>query len=478
MPKTQSETQSETQTLDIAKIERIFDKIAARAKQDGVEAELLVEAGERLSLSVNEGKLEKFDSSESRVAGLRVILNGVEGYCWTESLEMEDLESAYAEAIENAKFASRGRTPEQMKAEAVELYSGGTAPVEDKSLFNESLSEVSIDEKIARAVSLEKQTKNADSRIASVPYNSYGEASGDFLVFNTRGVRARQRRTSVSGYTYCLAKQGEESRMAGDSFFTRDAKGVADQVLSDVAKHAVEKALLKLGACSPETGRYPILIDRDVVAEVFGLVAGYFSAKAVSEKTSIFGHDLGKAIASPLLTLTDDPSIPEGVGNRAFDAEGATTLKTSLIEKGVLKSFMTNSVYARRMKLPHTANASRSAKGELEIGPSNLVIQPGKMSFEELAKVHPKFIYVTDFTGYHAGFREGSGEFSFQSEGELWENGKRVKALCNFVVAGSIREMFEGIEQVGARVTKKTSSVVAPDLLISSLSVAGSVAGA
>lgn len=459
-------------SLDIGKIERNFETIAARAKKDGVEAELLVESGDRLSLSVNEGKLEKFDSSESRVAGLRVILNGVEGYCWTESLEIEDLESAYTEAIENAKFASRGRTPEQMKAEAVELYAGAAAK-EDTSLFNDSLVKVSIDEKIARAIALEKQTKNADQRIASVPYNSYGEASGEFLVFNTKGVRARQRRTSVSGYAYCLAKQGEESRMAGESFFTRDAKGVADQILNDVAQQAAQKALLKLGASSPETGRYPILIDRDVVGEVFGLVAGYFSAKAVSEKTSIFGRDLGKTIASPLLTLSDDPSIPNGVGNRAFDAEGAVTGKTSLIENGVLKSFMTNSVYARRMKLPHTANASRSAKGELEIGPSNLVIKPGTKSFEELAKIHPKFIYVTDFTGYHAGFREGSGEFSFQSEGELWENGKRVKALCNFVVAGSIREMFEGIEEVGARVTKKTSSVVAPDLLISSLSVAG-----
>lgn len=466
-------TQSSGGALDIQKIESIFEKIASRAKADGVEAELLVESGDRLSLSVNEGKLEKFDSSESRVAGLRVILNGVEGYCWTESLESADLESAYTEAIENAKFASRGRTAEQMKSEAVQLYSGGAVAKEDPSLFNDSLTKVSIDDKIARAIALEKQTKNADQRIASVPYNSYGEASGEFLVFNTKGVRARQRRTSVSGYAYCLAKQGEESRMAGESFFTRDAQGVADQVLNDVAKHAAEKALLKLGASSPETGRYPVLIDRDVVAEVFGLVAGYFSAKAVSEKTSIFGHDLGKNIASPHLTLTDDPSIPDGVGNRAFDAEGAVTLKTPLIEKGVLKSFMTNSVYARKMKLPHTANASRSAKGELEIGPSNLVIKPGTKSFEELAKIHPKFIYVTDFTGYHAGFREGSGEFSFQSEGELWENGKRVKALCNFVVAGSIREMFEGIEEVGARVTKKTSSVVAPDLLISSLSVAG-----
>ncbi len=459
--------------LDAEKLETNFAKIAALAQRDGSEAELLVESGESVRLSVNEGKLEKFDSSQSHVGGLRVILGGVEGYCWTESLEAADLEAAYSEALENAKFASRGRTPEQLKADAVELYSASTGANEDPTLFNESLTRVSMDEKVARAMEIERRTKATDSRIASVPYNSYGESSGEFLVFNTRGVRARQRRTSVSGYSYCLAKQGDESRMAGESFFTRDALQVADTVIEEVANTAAEKALLKLGASSPETGRYPILIDRDVVAEVFGLIVGYFSAKSVSEKTSIFGDDMGKNIASPLLTLIDDPSVVDGVGNRTFDAEGAASKKTSLIEKGVLKSFLTNSVYARKLGLPHTASAARSPKGELDIGPSNLVVVAGQESFEELVKTHKKFIYVTDFTGYHAGFREGSGEFGFQSEGELWENGKRVKALCNFVVAGSIRELLEGIEKVSSRTTKKVSTVLAPDLLIKSLSVAG-----
>lgn len=459
--------------VDAVKLEESFARIAALAKRDGTEAELLVEAAESLRLSSNDGKLEKFDSSQSHVGGIRVILNGVEGYCWTESLETEDLEKAYVEAMENAKFAMRGRTPEQLKTEAVELYSASDVVNEDPELFNESLGAVSIDAKIERALEIERRTKAADQRISSVPYNSYGESNGEFFVFNTRGIRARQRRTSVSGYAYCLAKHGDESRMAGDSFFTRDSLQVAEHVLDEVARTAAEKALLKLGASSPETGRYPIVIDRDVVAEVFGLIVGYFSAKSIAEKTSIFEGDLGKNIASPLLSLIDDPGVPGGLGNRNFDAEGAAAKKTELIRNGVLNSFLTNSVYARRLALPHTASASRSAKGELDIGPSNLVVQPGSASFEDLLAAYPKVIYVTDFTGYHAGFREGSGEFSFQSEGELWENGKRVKALCNFVVAGSIRELLMGVENVSSRTNKKVSSVLAPDLLIQSLSVAG-----
>lgn len=459
--------------FDAAQLETCFSGISDIAKRDHAEVELLVEGGETLRLSVNEGKLEKFDSSQSHVGGLRVILNGVEGYCWTESLADDDLQAAYYEALENARFAARGRTADQLATEAVEMFQPESKVVEDTSLFNDSLTSVSIDDKIARAIEIERRTKETDARIASVPYNSYGESSGEFLVFNSRGVRGRQRRTSVSGYSYCLAKQGDETRMAGESFFTRDASVVASAVLDEVARTAAEKALSKLGASSPETGRYPIVIDRDVVAELFGLIVGYFSAKSVSEKTSIFGEDLGKPIASPLLSLTDDPAISGGVGNQTFDAEGAPARKTELIRDGVLKSFLTNSVYAKKLRLPHTANASRSPKGELGIGPSNLIVAPGKDSFESLLKAYPKLIYVTDFTGYHAGFREGSGEFGFQSEGELFENGKRTKALCNFVVAGSIRELLSGVEKVSSRTTKIVSSVVAPDLLITSLSVAG-----
>jgi PmbA protein len=468
--------------LNTEKLESSFSKIANLAKRDGTEAELLVESGESIRLSVNDGKLEKFDSSQSHVGGLRVILGGVEGYCWTESLEDQDLEAAYFEAVENAKFASRGRTAEQLKAEAVELYSSSTSVEEDPNLFNDSLEHVPMDRKIERAIDIERKTKEVDPRISTVPYNSYAESNGEFLIFNTRGVRARQRRTSVSGYAYCLAKQGDESRMAGDSFFTRDASKIAADV-NDVAKSAGQKAVQKLGAVSPETGRYPVVIDREVVAEVFGLIAGYFSAKSISERTSIFGSmnqmtgkpetELGKAVASRLLTITDDPNLQDGVGNRNFDSEGAKSAKTDLIRNGVLTSFLTNSTYAKKLGLKHTASASRSAKDELDIGPSNLVVAAGSDSIEDLLASHPRLIYITDFTGYHAGFRAGSGEFGFQSEGELWENGKRVKALCNFVVAGSIRELMMNIEKVSSRMTKKTSSVLAPDLLISSLSVAG-----
>ncbi len=478
-----NETQTtQSSALDFVKLENEFTRLANLAKADGVELELIVERGETLGLSVSQGKLEKFDSSNSQVGGLRVVMNGVEGYSWTESLDEKDLTAAYRDAIESAKFSARGnamRTADERAKEMIELWgiADGIQPVkEDSALFNDTLGKVSMDSKIDRAKMLELKSKERDSRIANVPYNRYSETSGEVMIFNSKGVRAHQRRTGVMGYTYCLAKSGEESRMAGESFFTRNA---TDVPIAETAALAAEKAVNKLGSVSPETGRYPIVIDREVAAEVFGLIADYFSAKSLAERTTIYGKrpepaaNLGQVIGSSVLQITDDPTLEGGIGNRPFDSEGAPTGPTLLVENGILKSFMTNSVYAKRLKLPHTANASRSARSQLDVGPSNLVVAPGSESLQQLLASYPKLIYITDFTGYHAGFQHGSGSFSFQSEGELFENGKKVKSLCNFVVAGSIDEMLNGLEKVSSRLSPKSSSVIAPDLLIKSLSVAG-----
>lgn len=445
-----------------------FAKISELARRDGVEAELLVEAGESLKLSVSEGKIEKFDASQSQVGGLRVILDGVEGYSWTESLEEGDLESAYAEALQNAKFAIRGGPV--VAAERVTLYSGAEVK-EDPSLFNDSQERFSIEEKIERAKALEREAKAIDPRIAKVPYNAYVESKGEVLVMNTKGVRARQRSSGVYCYAYCLAKQGEETRSAGESSFTR----FADQVsIRETAHDAALQTIEKLGAVSPATGEYPMIIRNDVAAHFFALFKNYFSAKAVAEKTSLFAGDRGQQIASSLLTISDEPRLKDGIGNRVFDAEGAPTAKVDVIKNGRLENFLTNTAYARRLGLPHTASADRSARGVLDVGFSNFVIEAGKDDFAALTKRYPKVIVITSFQGYHSGFNEGSGDFSLSAEGELWENGAKVKPLNGFVVSGSVKTLLRDIEMVSNRLCKIKSSDIAPDLLIRSLAVAGS----
>jgi PmbA protein len=452
--------------VDSIQIEPIFEKIERSAKADGCEVELLLEAGERFSVSFESGKLEKYDTSSSRCAGFRVIDHGYEGYSYSEDLSEAALMLAYRKALENAKFTAKAADPSRQ----VRLFRGGGDVAEMPELFNTSGSEMQVSEKIESARKLEAAAKEYDARIASVPYNAYVESEGEIQILTSAGIRRRQRYSGVHAYAYCIARQNEESRMSGESFFTRQARELKTE---EVARVAAQRALEKLGATPPLTGNYPVVIDCEVASEIFGLISDYFSAKAVKERNSLFSDELGNAIASSKLTVVDDPFLKDGLGTRAFDSEGAASCKTTLIENGKLTGFLTNSVYAERMKLPHTASGSRGARGELDISISNMVVQKGQASLEDLLKRHPKLIFVTEFTGYHSGFTAGSGDFSLQAEGELWENGKRVRPLSNFVVSGNIRQLLLSIEDLSSRVRRPVSAVIAPDLLIRELSIAG-----
>jgi PmbA protein len=450
--------------------EEPFNKIQALARKDGVEVEMLVERGDNFSVSFQDGKPEKFNSTTSHCAGFRVLRNGYAGYAFSENLADEALVAAYHEAFENAGFTAQAQDPSQ-KAKLLPA-SIGEAP-ELPQLFNDSLERTSVEKKLEKARQLELEAKSVDARIVSVPYNGYSETNGELMILTSTGLRRRQRSTAVYGYSYCLAKSGDEGRMASEAFFARRPEDIDT---ARIARTAARKAVAKLGAAAPESGMYPIVVENDVACELIGLIADYFSAQRVYEKKSIFAksrEDLGQRVGSASLTITDDPFFEGGVGTRSFDAEGAPSRLTTVVENGVIRNLLTNSVYAERMDLLHTANAARGARSELGIGMSNWVVKRGTKSPEDLLKTYPKIILITDFQGYHAGFNEGSGDFSLQAEGELWEQGVRVKPLANFVVAGNIRQLLMDIEDVSNRYPVITSSVIAPDLLIKSLSIAG-----
>lgn len=451
--------------IEAVNFEKPFEKIQAQARRDGADVEMLVERGESFSTSFQKGKPEKFDSSQSHCAGLRVILNGFEGYSYSENLSDEALMGAYQEALKNAKFTGQAGDSKKISA----LLENSSQVEENLALVNDSLDSLDVPAKLERGKALEATALGADPRITACPYNGYSESQSEVQILNSRGVRRKQRKTSVVGYVYCLAKDGEESKMSGDGFFTRRSEKFDGEKL---AKKAAAETVAKLGAVQPDTGMYPVVIDAEVASSFLGLIVDSFSAKAVEEKNSLFGEDLGKLIASEKLTMVDDPFF-DGMGTRAFDSEGAPVQVTPLIENGKLANFLTNSVLAKRMNLPHTASAARSARSQLDIGISNLVVKKGTETREQLLAKYPKVILITDFTGYHAGYQSGSGDFSLQSEGELWENGKRVKPLFNFVTSGNVKQVLKSIEAVSNTEIPPMSSVVSPDLLVGKLSVAG-----
>lgn len=442
-------------------IKENFQKIVSAAKNDGAKVEMLISGGESLKLGFQQKKLEKFESTQSQMAGLRVIVGASQGYAYTENLSVEALLRTYQDALSNAKTVT--------SEDSVEIPLMSPQKIPSMNLFHPE--EIAMDKKMAVAKSLEESCLNADSRIQSVPYCGFSESTSFRRVLNSEGLDQEFKQNYYTGYAYPLAKEGESSKMDGESFFARSFKDIDAK---ETAEEGVRKSLARLGAQKLKTGNYAVVIDREQFTTILTMISGYFSAKEVHENKSLLKGKLGQKIASEKFQLVDDPLNMRGTSVRPFDSEGAPSQTTVLFEKGVLKNYLTNLEYAKKMNLPHTAHAARSPASAMDIGPTNMVVAKGDKSLQELLAKHDTVVHLVEFSGgLHAGFKESSGDFSMPAEGFLYENGKCVGAIDQFVMSGNVLDLLRDIDELGNEYNKAGNHLISPDVLIKSLSFAG-----
>lgn len=443
-------------------IKQSFEKIVQQAKKDQAQVELLISGGENLSLGFQKKKLQKFESTQTQIAGFRVILGASQGYAYTENLAEESLFRTYRDALMNAKtvVSDAGVTLKLVAPQKVDSMS---------FLFKPE--NIDIEDKMEIARNLEEQCLQEDPLVQSVPYSGFNESVSFRRILNSEGLDQEFKQSYFSGHTYALAKEGEVSKMNGEGFFARSFKEINTKA---VTQAGVKKAISLLGAKKLATGNYPVVIDREIFPMILHMFSGYFSAKKVHEKKSLFEGKLGQKVASEKFELIDDPFELRGSSVRPFDSEGAASQKTTLIEKGVLKNYFTNLEYAQKMNLPHTAHAARGPTSSMDISSTNLMVKPGSRSLEELLKRHDKVIHLIDFAGaLHAGYNSTTGDISMPAQGFLYENGKLVGAVDQFVVSGNILDLLRDIEDVSNQLNRPGSSEICPDVLVKSMSFAG-----
>lgn len=442
-------------------IKQNFSEIVKAAQLDGAKVEMLVSGGENLSLGFQKKKLDSFESTQSQMAGFRVVVGPNQGYAYTENLSLESLLRTYKEALLNAKTVQSEHTQEIPMVQP-------DSEISEMNLFRPE--NISIEEKMKVARLLEEKCFE-DSRIQSVPYSGFDETISYRRILNSEGLDREFKQSYYSGYTYPLAKEGESSKMDGEGFFVRSFKDIN---VEEVARTGIAKVVSRLGAQKLKTGNYAVVIDKDQFPMILTMISGYLSAKSVHEKISLLQGKKDQKIASEKFVLHDDPFELRGASVRPFDAEGAPSQKTVVFENGVLKNYLTNLEYAYIMNLPHTSHAARGPSSSMDIAPTNLIVQKGTKSLSELLASHQQVVHLTKFAGgLHAGFKESTGDFSMPAEGFLFENGQKVGPVDQFVMSGNVLDLLMKIEELGNEFNKPGSSYICPDVLVSQLSFAG-----
>ena len=438
-----------------------FQTIFAYAKEKTDEIEILLSAGNSFSVRINEQNIESFNYSDSKGIGVRVIKDGKVGYAYTEKFDEETFKHIVDEAIENAEYT------ENDDIVIMENYPENT---DSPNVYSESLNKVDVVDKIQLAKDLEKYAKETDKRVFNVPYAVYGDGKSYSRVANSKGLDREDTHNFAYAYVGALSSEKDDKRMGMDYLITRDFKEFDPKKM---AEESVKKSTDLLNGKPAETGKCAVVFNNEMMATILATFSGIFNAKSVQEGRSLLKGKIGERIANEKVTIVDDGLHPVGFSTSAFDNEGYPTERTILIKNGVLKSFLHNTITARKDGVKSTGNGSRGYKGTLNISTSNFIIEAGEYKEADLFIKHDKIIEIVSLQGMHSGANAISGDFSLGAQGFLWKNGKRMHSLKPFTVSGNFLQMLSGVEAIADNFKFDMSSNGASSILIKELNISG-----
>jgi len=451
-----------------ARVDRALFDVAeaalARARRAGADhAEACLESSRSFSVKVQGGAIDSLKQSATRGLGLRVFVNGAEGFVSSTDLRPESLDDLARQAVALARFS----TPDEWNAVVTPDDAG--EPEMDLALFDPALLELPAEEKIARALELERVALGYDPRVKRTDSVGVSSRDGQFVIANSSGLMRGYSTTSVSAYVVALADDGDGKQQSGG--YGRSHRWLADlPSMESIAKESARRAVARLDARPVKTARVPVILHPDIAASWLAEMFDAFSGENVLKKSSWLSEKLGETIASPLVTIVDDGVQPRGYGSSPIDGDGVATRKNLLVERGRCAMFVYDAYNARRAKTRSTGNSARGYSSTPGIGYGNLHFAAGSETPEAiLAKVDRGFL-MDDQGSY--GFNDVTGDYSFQAQGQWIEKGEKVHAVEGVTVASTSLDMLKNVVAVGNDLVFD-GSVASPTLLIAEMTVSG-----
>lgn len=449
-------------TIEPESLLAIARSLVERA-ESGEQLEVAVSESESTSVRVYEGAVESFTSARNRGVGIRVIRDGREGFASAGSLDPDVLAQTLADARDNAGFA-------EADEHAGIAEPDGVAAV-DIDLWRDSVLDIDAGTKIATALDLESRVKAADPRISGVRTATFGDSAGAYALVSTAGIEAGRRSTSVSASVQALAPDGERTQIGGAGDAARELAGLD---LDGVVDRAVSQTLDLLGATKPATATVSLVLDPRQAATVLGLVAGTLTGDRVLKGRSLFIGREGEQIASPLLSIVDDPTDPLSLGADSHDGEGLACRRNPLVTDGVLDGFLHDAYTGRRTGVGSTGSAVRSIRGLPSPGVQALAVAAGGSGdLDALIKGVDLGVLVFGLAGLHSGVNPVSGDFSVGVEGRMIRNGELAEPISECTVSSTLQRLLLGITAVGSDVEHLPSGVTAPGLVIGDVMLSG-----
>jgi PmbA protein len=439
------------------------EQILSMAKTNGAsEGDVVMVESESFFVTVRMGEVEKVSQAGEKRLGLRLFFGNSSASASTSDISRKSIAKLVEDTTRMARVTAQD--PHSGLPDGA-LLARDLPPLD---LLDDTARGVSVDEKIQLALDTEKSALAYDERIT----NSEGaEFSNQFgrVVYVSSGGFAGEYSGSTFGHSVAPVAT-QNGGMQRDYWYSSNRKFAKLESPQSVGERAAQRVLRRLGARKVRTCEAPVIFDPEMAASLLRNLASALSGYALYKGASFLAGKLGTQIGSELLTVIDDGMIPGALGSRPFDGEGLPIRKKTVVEKGRLQSYLLDTYSGKKLGMPSTGNASRSAGEPPGVSPTNFYLAPGKDSPEQILKSVKSGLYVTETIGF--GVNMVTGDYSRGAAGLWIENGEFTYPVEEITIAGNLKEMFQNVERVGNDLEMR-GRIASPTVKISGMTIAG-----
>lgn len=402
-------------------------------------------------MTVLNDSLEKIHSAVESALHIHLFVNGRFGTCSTNRTDPAGIDTLLDDAIASVKLLApdpcRILVPEELRYKGPpqsSAHRGDIGTRAGKELLFSCTGAV---------------FGKMDSLISITA--DYGDNRRWLHLSDSEGLNCTSEETWYSLSAECSVKGGGDTRPSDWDYQGGIHPGAIRKASTprECALTAYKRAYAKRNPRKVPGGRYPMIVENRVASTLIAPLIDAISGSTLQQQNSFLMHKLGKRIASPSLTLTDDPHRKGFPGYSLFDSEGMATATRVVIEKGHLNMYFLSTYYANKMKMPPTVSS-----------PSLLVLPGGKGDPAFFADSVKSGIFVTGFNGGNCN--SATGDFSYGIEGFFVENGRITHPVHEMVVTGNMPDLWDRFLAAGNDALT-TSAWQIPSLLFDNIEFSG-----
>jgi PmbA protein len=437
------------------------DIVRKALKLGADEAEAYLENGRKFRMRVRNGDVETVKQATSKGMGLTVFKEKKLGFSYTSDFSDESIEEFIKKTVQLSLVADPkpwNGLPDYKKGE-----------IKDLDLYDPSVAEIPNEKKIKIAKEVERIALAYDKRITKSGGSSFEDDEIERVIANSKGISRTSKDSEAYFRVSVIAGSGNDMQSGWWSSHKCHFKDL--DTIESVAKKAGERAVSKLGATLIQTQAAPVVFDRYATGMFWYGILRALNGDSVYKKTTFLTEYLNKAVASDLITVIDDPTIPRHIDSHPFDGEGKITSKNVLIDKGILKMFIYDSITARKAGVSvNTLTNRRNYRSRAYADYLNIVVQNGDVDRKKIISGIKNGFYVTGLRGI--GTDRPTGTYSCGSSGFWIKDGEIAFPVDGVTLGGNILEMLKNIEVVANDIDIR-GSLNSPSFKISEMTIGG-----